>query len=90
MKEKRPITKLSLFAYIGGVEIDCSSDHLVENDGGINYYLFDRLNTHNREVPVSEDKKDSITVLGRYDIAVYDERNLGAHLKCWWAKHNKE
>ena len=89
-EREAPNNKLSLFAYIGGVEINCSSNHLVEDVDGINYYLFDRLNTHDREAPVSEDKKDSITILGRYDIAVYDERNLGAHLKCWWAKHNKE
>lgn len=83
-----PINKLSLFAYKGDVEIDCSYFHLVKNEGGINYYLHDMRYTQDREVPVSEDKKDSIIVLGRYDIAVYDEHNLGAH-NYLWAKHNK-
>ena len=83
-----PNNKLSLFAYKGDAEINCSFFHLVQNDGGINYYLHDMPYTREREVPVSDDKRGSIIVLGRYDMAVYDEHNLGTHNHLW-TKHNK-
>lgn len=89
IEKDAPRNSLSLFAYKGDAKIDCSYFHLVNNEGGINYYLYDMRYTHVREVPVNEDSQRSIIILGRYDFAAYDERNLGAH-NYLWAKHNKQ
>ena len=84
-----PRNSLSLFAYKGDVDIICSYFHQIKGYEGINYYLFDPRYAYSREIPIREDKKEDLIVLGRYDFAIYDEHNLRSH-NYLWSKSNKK
>lgn len=60
-----PQNALSIFAYRGDADIDCSSFEQVDCESGISYYLFQPGFTRPRIIPV---KKGELTVLGRYDL----------------------
>ena len=73
-----PKGTISLFAHRGNARIDCSNSQLAKDEDGINYYLDDNW-MEKRMIPVDINNRDQVEVLGRYDLFVYSEWNLGVH-----------
>lgn len=55
---------------------------MVNSDDGINYFLYDSYDKNfTPEEYIEENLKEEVTIIGRYDISIYDESNLSTRFQ---------
>ncbi len=70
---------ISLYVFRGNADgKGCVGFSLVISEDGNNYYLLDTGAALSLDRLIEEDNNGQISIIGRYDVSIYDERNLGS------------